>query len=551
MGLGIRVAAVLLSAYVAACGPSEPKVGTQTNWLRSCRSDADCGGFDCLCGACTRSCDEEAGCSGLPGASCVPAEDDGAVALCAGKPPANPGLCLPRCPADGCESGTSCVAGVCTPNLEPTAHVEVDESQRFQTLTGIGAAVAYVNDEVVRHPRKSALFDAMFSGTGLGVIRLRNGYGDDNPDLSSTQEIVDAAEQRLSYRPLIVLNSASPPDSLKANGDTWCEGNPDTCTLATLPDGSFDYAGLASYWRASLEAYAAVGIHPDYVSIQNNPNWVPAPGAAGEACRFLPSEGSATVNVNGEDVSVDYPGYAQALDAVLGEFDGLDPVPKIVAPETTNITGPPEYVDRLDMATVDAIGYHMYGTDAANLDMSALLALTQVAEENERPLFQSEVQTDALSTAVLMHAALVIQSAALFVQNGFVASASRIEPDSTALINLTDDDFVLGDPYYVMLQYSAHLAPEWVRVAADSDAENVLASAWVSPDDATMTIVLTNPGIGKQVVQIDVGMRAASESVVTRTALGGVERARDLGELPPDGRVTLPGHSLVTIDMLR
>src|SRR5690606_8988467 len=130
---------------------------------------------------------------------------------------------------------------------------------------------AYLNNEVAEHPRSAALFDAMFSDTGLSVLRLRNRYGheEDPAFLSSTQTIVDAATERLGRAPTIILNSASPPSSLKANGSTWCEGNPDTCTLVTLPDGSFDYAGFAGYWRESLDAYVAAGIEPDYVSIQN------------------------------------------------------------------------------------------------------------------------------------------------------------------------------------------------------------------------------------------------------------------------------------------
>src|SRR5690606_29475139 len=183
--LGMRTPVALLAACAWACGPSEPRIGTQTNWLRSCQSDADCGELECLCGTCTRRCEDRATCSDLPGGSCVPAEDPGAIALCEGGTPVSDGLCLPRCPEDGCPAGTACVADVCAPALEPSALVSVDVTQRYQTLVGIGAGVAYLNDEVGRHPRKTELFDAMFSGTGLSVLRLRNRYGQDEDDLGS------------------------------------------------------------------------------------------------------------------------------------------------------------------------------------------------------------------------------------------------------------------------------------------------------------------------------------------------------------------------------
>ena len=442
------------------------------------------------------------------------------------------------------------MAGVCAPTLEPNAHVVVDDTRRFQTLVGIGAAVAYVNAEVVEHPRKEALFDAMFSDTGFEILRLRNEFGLDE-DMSHTAEIVRAATDRLGHAPTILMNSASPPPSLKANGSNWCEGNPEDCTLITLDDGSFDYAGLASHWRASLEAYSAVGIEPDYISIQNNPNCVPAAGAANEACRLLPAEGTETVSVGGEDVSVEYAGYAEALDAVVAEIDDLEAVPQILAPETTNPSQVAEYAAALDFDQVDVIAHHMYGVDPTDLDIEVLTAVGELAEEQGRPLFQSEMSGDPITTAVLLHASLAIEGAAAFVNNGFIESAGILEPTNTALINLTEDDFVLGDPYHVMLHYSAHIAPGWVRVGADSDTEDVLASAWVSPDDGAMVLVLTNPGRTTKVVRLDTGTGDPAGSSVTRTTLNGVERSTELGALPADGSLSLPSRSMVTVVLER
>jgi len=423
----------------------------------------------------------------------------------------------------------------------------VDVTQRYQTLVGIGAGVAYLNDEVGRHPRKTELFDAMFSGTGLSVLRLRNRYGQDEDDLGSTQEIVAAATERLGRSPLILLNSASPPGSLKQSGSSWCEGNPDTCTLARLDDGSFDYAGLASHWRASLEAYTVAGIEPDYISIQNNPNWVPEQGAAVEACKFLPRQGTATVPTADGEVSVDYPGYREALDAILAELESLANIPGIVAPETSSLTQVVEYAAALDFANVDAIAHHLYGVDPADVDLARVAELEELSTQHERPVFQSEMQADALETALHLHNSLAIQGAALFIHNGFLASAGRIEPDSTALINLTQDDFVLGDPYHIMLHYSAHTGSGWVRVSADSDTPDVLASAWVSPQDDVLVMVLTNPGLTAQAVRIDIDRSTESISTVTRTVLGGVERSAVLGALPADSVVSLPGQSAVTV----
>src|SRR6185295_10587609 len=108
-------------------------------------------------------------------------------------------------------------------------------------------------------------------------------------------QLVGAARTSLGRTPTIFMTSWSPPPALKASGAAVCSGNTDSCTLSKTPAGAFDYAGFGAYWRGAVDAYAAVGVVPDYIGIQNNPNWVPAPSLPGEACFFLPFEGTAPV----------------------------------------------------------------------------------------------------------------------------------------------------------------------------------------------------------------------------------------------------------------
>jgi len=107
-------------------------------------------------------------------------------------------------------------------------------------------------------------------------------------------------------------------------------------------------------------------------------------------------------------------------------------------------------VAALDLANVDAIAHHLYQTDLDNLDLVALAELGVFGEQYQRPLFQSEMYADPLTTAVLMHAVLAVEGAAMYVHNGFVALADLPEPDQASLATLIDGDFVLGDAYHVM-----------------------------------------------------------------------------------------------------
>lgn len=544
----------ILALTAARCGTEgTPRAASQTNWLRTCQIDAQCGDLHCLCGACTRVCDAPSACKDLEGTTCVPAQDAGAVALCGGNEPSSSGFCLPRCEPEGCPSRTACVAGVCSPMPEPTVRVTVDSSVHYQTLVGFGASVGYVQNEIVHHPQKADLYDAMFSGAGIDLLRVRNSYGyAGQTDLPATREIVDAATQSLGRVPTLLLTSWSPPAALKAAGSTVCEGNPDTCTLVTLPDGSFDYAGFARHWRASLDAYAAEGVEPDYIGIQNNPNWVPPASGPNEACRFLPTEGTTTVSVGGADVEVRYPGFAEALEAVVGELPGLASVPKIAAPEATGVEFVADYVSNLDLSRVDAIAHHLYGMAPAAIDLDALNALADLGQQHERPLFQTEMQSDGFGTAVLMHHALTVEGASAYLQNVFVGSASLLAENPTGLIALKEDGFALELPYHVIRHYALHTDPGWVRTAAASDTEGLLVSAWLSPEEDQLTVLLVNAGVTQVDVEIDLGEATPEISgVVTRTVFGGIERSAELGALPTENLVRLPGRAIATVALRR
>jgi len=235
----------------------------------------------------------------------------------------------------------------------------------------------------------------------------------------------------------------------------------------------------------------------------------------------------------------------------LGGLDGLAAAPRIVGPETTGFEEVAEYVAALDVADLDAIAHHLYGVDQSNLDLDALSELGQLGEEYERPLFQSEMYADPLTTAVLLHAALAVEGASVFVHNGFVSPPGDFESDDGSLVKLTEDDFVVGDTRHVMGHYAAHVEPGWRRVAADSDTDDLYASAWISPAADRLVIVLTNPSDAVVAVDLDTGGAVPEDTTVSRTVLGGVERSAQLGELSPEGVVVLPPESLVTVTLER
>jgi hypothetical protein len=98
-----------------------------------------------------------------------------------------------------------------------------------------------------------------------------------------------------------------------------------------------------------------------------------------------------------------------------------------------------------------------------------------------------------------------------------------------------------------MAHFARDTDPGWIRVAADSDAQSLLATAWLSPGEDALTVVLVNTNPTDTTVEIAFGDDTPTVSRVTRTVFPGVERMAELGELAPQGIMTVPGHTIVTV----
>jgi glucuronoarabinoxylan endo-1,4-beta-xylanase len=545
---------VLLGALALGCGsPSHHAeiIDSQTNWLKACQIDSQCEPtLSCVCGVCTKSCDDDSTCTNtkpLKGMSCVQSDDPAVVAQCSGARPSQPGLCMPRCSDTGCGDRQMCVAGACTPVPTADTHVAIDTHVTHQTLAGFGAAVAYDESEITSHPEKAALEKTLFADLGLDVLRLRDRYGHTgDDDLTATRDLIAAASASLGRTPLLLLTSWSPPATLKANAAVNCSGNSETCTLVKNSSGGFDYASFATYWRSSLDAYAAVGISPDYIGIQNNPNWLPTAAQVGEACIFLPSEGTTTVTANGKNVTVSYPGYAEAQTATLKALRGFSPLPKVLAPETSDFASVQSYLAALDPSSLDAVAHHLYGVDPDNVDLTALGAVDAILPD--KPVFQTEMQADGIGTALLIHYTTTVENASAYLQTTLTSSATGPATNFDALVGVTATDYTIRQPYYAMRHYALNTDPGWTRVDANSTSSTMLASAWVSPAADALTVVLVNAGTADQTAELDfVNGGRLPHSAVSRTVFDGVERGAVLGSLSDDAVVTIPARSIVTV----
>src|SRR5207244_12524016 len=162
-------------------------------------------------------------------------------------------------------------------------------------------------------------------------------------------------------------------------------------------------------------------------------------------------------------------------------------------------------------------------------------------------LFQTEMQADGFGTALLIHHALTEEGASMYLQAALVGPLSGPAVNPSALIGLTGEQLVLQDPYFAMSHFSRFTDPGWSRVATSGSTPGLLASAWLSPDHAALTIVLINAATETLVVALDLGAEHVSRVHLWRTVFAGSERFADLGATPALSAITLPPRSIVTV----
>jgi glucuronoarabinoxylan endo-1,4-beta-xylanase len=424
------------------------------------------------------------------------------------------------------------------------AQVFVSFDRRFQVLEGFGASVAWYQDRIVGDTPKG-LYEMLFPELGIDILRFRNRYdrtepGDDK--VEHEQEILERATKALGHPPRLLISSWSPPAALKASGRERCRDNKD-CTLKKV-DGNFVYDGFGEYWKKSLEHYATRGIVPEFISPQNEPDFIPGDW---EGCRFDPSE------------SKEYPGYDRALAAVHKHVNTLKTPPKILGPETLGIhySKAQNFSAALDQKLLYGLAHHIYerGTDGIwdwrfpGPD-SYVDEMKGVAEVTRLPLFQTEFMTDedkgiegGFETAWLMHNSLVEEGVAAFLYWDLIWNGA------SGLVGMNGRNPKVRDQYYSVRHFARFTDPGYQRIAAVAEGQGILVSAYIAPDEKQLTVVVLNTSSEPANLSVDPGGFAATKTQAFRTTYrpGKSQRWADLGaNAGATTPVRMPSRSVAT-----
>ncbi len=423
-----------------------------------------------------------------------------------------------------------------------TDSVSVSLAGKHQVIEGIGASIAYYDSWLTSHPNKTDIYNILFPELGLSWLRLYNGWTDSLANnMTTNAEIISTATTLLGYQPTIQVTSWSPPAYLKQNNSV--NGGEDATLIKT--DGQYDYTEFGQWWKRSLVQYAANGIKPDYISIQNEPDFNPS--YAGSI--FNPSE-SETIA-----------GYDAALDAVYTSIQSLNNPPKIIGPEVIGIgnNSVQNYVSSLNTAQLGAYAHHLYsGGDYSNPDSYLPAMQSLAASLPDKPIFMTEFAkltssdtSDALNLGWIIHNSLAIEGVSAYAhwdlfwgETGTLVSLDNPwnSPSTWSYTN----GYKVEQPYYALKQFSRFVRPGWTRVDATTASTNLRSSAYANAAGDSMSVVLINTGYGTGSVKLkldDFTFESASVYMTNGSAL----KCTNTGSYTSGSYLTLPPRSITTV----
>ncbi|HTB60884.1 MAG TPA: glycoside hydrolase family 30 beta sandwich domain-containing protein [Polyangia bacterium] len=448
-------------------------------------------------------------------------------------------------------------AGACG-GLDPVnVSVTVDSSVTHQTLVGFGAATAF--QAYLLAGRTDDIFQVLFVDSGLDILRLGNWYQNQGQttttatpfsDSDAVQIVQKATAARGGTPPKILMSSWTPPAYLKSNGVTRPPfGSGSSAMAGTLIQngGAYAYADFGDWWARSLQAYAAQGVVPDWVSIQNEPDFFTSEW---ETCVFGPTEGATVAGIAAA-------GYGQALDAVSGAIQAasLASPPVLLGPETTGFKGNivQQYLSGLDPSKLGGIAHHLYGsTDdnpAPDTFNASMLGIGKSGAAEGLPIFMTEYSPNAptmFDTAWLIENALTVENVSAYLYWELVWSNSTPTTGLVAIAGTSASaSYTVTDLYYALKHFARWTDPGWVRVDATSSVSTVRASAFVSPDGTSLTLVLLNTDSQDHTVSVSPGAFSFGTLAVYRSS-GDSERTSSVAP-ESDGSIALPSRAIATV----
>jgi glucuronoarabinoxylan endo-1,4-beta-xylanase len=465
-------------------------------------------------------------------------------------------------------------------NASFSANATLSFATPHQTIVGFGGAEAFYASYLDNHPNELQIMKALFDpvdGLGITFLRLQNNYYNYNGSNASSFDpdnsaIVTAATNALGSKPTILMSSWTPPANLKSNNSiNGCTGVTNgNCTsgFGTLAqvNGAYNYSGFAQFWLNSLQAYATQGVTPDYISVQNEPDFP----ATYVACLFNPTEAPADLYGG---TSQSYASYGLAFDATykaINASGALSTVPQMIGPESFSLYNVQALLTQVPANELAVVAHHLYNVSSYGGNPAAQITPMTTLNTNYPTALKFETeyyQTPGFNNAIDIHNALTTANDNVYLYWGLAWPSTLINgvsSDQAGLLYI-DNPFAAqstwafpagwtyNDAYYTLKHYSYFIRPGYIRYDAAVDNTDEDISVFQSPDAQTTVIVVLNTSTTTtDTFGMDLSSVTYNNSKVYRSSFGtpitstNAERWNSLGAYTASG-VSLPPQSAVTI----
>jgi glucosylceramidase len=404
--------------------------------------------------------------------------------------------------------------------------IYVDETQIYQPIEGFGAATTdsamYLLNEVAKVNQLSQFTQTMNDlftrqGNGIGLSFIRNPMGasdiarsvysfDDNggaadPTLANFSiahdqtDIIPLILQAKTLNPQlkIMANPWSPPGWMKDSG-SMIGGS----LLSSM------YTPFANYFVKYIQAYASAGIHIDYISLQNEPLYLPTnyPGMC------MPADPTAT------DCS------GSQTDQMTAWFTYVAPALSSASLTTKLLVydhnwDRPDYPEGVllnkNLSQVAGVAWHGYGGTPGAMTPIRNMFPSIGAYETEHSGFvtssdQSKLDFEEITQCMRNWARAYVKWSLALDENQGPHTGGCGTCTGIVTVNSTSGSITYGTEFYTMGQFSKYVLPGANRVYS-SNSLGIVTVAFVNPD-ASKVLVAFNDSSQSQTFQSQWGAQS-------------------------------------------
>jgi O-glycosyl hydrolase len=230
-----------------------------------------------------------------------------------------------------------------------------------------------------------------------------------------------------------------------------------------------------------------------------------------------------------------------------------DDMPKMLAPESSGLGNGQEYLLNMnDLSHVYGYAHHLYDCSGCGIApdrfIPRMTSLREFIDEHgDLPIFQTEFEEDPGNWADAINTALVIHNAMTVLEASAYLYWDLFWAPGTGLLSMDDQyTYTIKPTYYAFKQYSAFIYHGWQRVAATTENTGLRLTAYVSPDNQKMTVVLINTTTETDIkVDLSFDNLTIADGDIYRSSV--TESCVRVGGFNGQNPLRVPANSIVTL----